>query len=661
MKNHILIILLILIASPSFAQTPEWDFIKKTGGGNSDYGNSIAVDDQGNLYITGSFSGNATFGDITLYSEGNDDIFIAKADNNGNWLWAKRAGSSRYDYGKSIAVDDQGNLYITGSFYGNANFGNITLYSAGVSDIFIAKTDNNGNWLWAKRAGGTSYDYGKGIAVDDQGNLYITGYFKGTATFGSTNLTSKGNYDMFIIKSNNEGNFIRVKGAGGTNSDQGNAIAVDNQGNLYVTGIFRGSATFGDITLNSPNFYTDIFITKSDNEGNFIWAKRAGGEDSDYGNSIAVDKQGNSYVTGIFRGSATFGDITLNSPNFYTDIFITKSDNKGNFIWAKRAGGENYDYGNSIAVDDQGNSYITGYFKGTATFGTTVLNYSNEYDIFAAKTDKDGNWLWAKKTGKSENDEGRGIAVDNGGNSYITGHIAEPKNSGKNKSADIGNTDIFIAKLREDDQSLPTEFSTFSLTQSGDDVSVKWVTQTENDLRGFYVLKSETEDFESANKISDLIPASNTSFAHEYVCEDNAVEPNKRYWYWVEAVSLNDNSSFTQSQSILLAEETQPQEEVPEAELTAGIKDVYPNPFNPPVNISFYIDEKSTESNANIEIYNVKGQKVHARNLGKKSEGLHTISWNGNDEDGKECGSGIYFVKFNAGSHRSFKKSIKLK
>ncbi|PID28093.1 MAG: hypothetical protein CSB55_06145 [Candidatus Cloacimonadota bacterium] len=239
---------------------------------------------------------------------------------------------------------------------------------------------------------------------------------------------------------------------------------------------------------------------------------------------------------------------------------------------------------------------------------------------------------------------------------------------GSNVDGQFGGTNIggyvklvYLYSDPNADPELPVEFSTFSLAQSGDDVSVKWVTQTESDMRGFYVLKSETENLESANKISDLIPASNTTFAHEYVCQDNAVEPNKRYWYWVEAVSLSDNSTFTQSQSILLEEETQPEEAVPEAELTTGIQDVYPNPFNPPVNISFYIDENNAESNANIEIYNVKGQKVYVRNLGKKGEGLHTISWNGNDEDGKECGSGMYFVKFNAGSHHSFQKSIKLK
>ncbi|PID29043.1 MAG: hypothetical protein CSB55_02950 [Candidatus Cloacimonadota bacterium] len=215
-----------------------------------------------------------------------------------------------------------------------------------------------------------------------------------------------------------------------------------------------------------------------------------------------------------------------------------------------------------------------------------------------------------------------------------------------------------------EDGGLPVEFSSFNLIQSEEDILVKWVTQTENDMRGFYVLKSETEDLASASRLSDLIPASNTVSAHEYVCEDNEVEPNKRYWYWIEALSMSDNSTVTASQSVMLGEFEDPEEEVPEFALETGLAHVYPNPFNPPVNISFFMDEESVEQNerAEIMIYNVKGQEVHRRDLGIKSApGMYTISWNGNDKDGKECGSGIYFVKFTAGKHSSFKKSIKLK
>ncbi|PID27622.1 MAG: hypothetical protein CSB55_08085 [Candidatus Cloacimonadota bacterium] len=219
--------------------------------------------------------------------------------------------------------------------------------------------------------------------------------------------------------------------------------------------------------------------------------------------------------------------------------------------------------------------------------------------------------------------------------------------------------------LREKkDNSLPVEFTAFSLMQVENEVMVKWITQSENDLRGFYVLKSETDALADADKISALIPASNTVSAQEYIYADKEVAPNKRYWYWAEAISFDDNHSLTQSQSIMLGELIEPEEDIPGIEYETGITDIYPNPFNPPVNISFFIDEETAEQNSSSEItiFNLKGQEVHRRDLGiNLTPGMYTIIWNGNDKDGKECGSGIYFVKFRTGSHQSIKKSIKLK
>ena len=123
---------------------------------------------------------------------------VALFAQNVDWLWAKKAGGTSYDSSSSIAVDANGNSYVTGYFYGSATFGTTTLTSSGGSDIFVAKLDINGNWLWAKKAGGTDYDYGNGIAVDANGNSYVTGYFYGSATFGTTTLTSSSEYYTVI-------------------------------------------------------------------------------------------------------------------------------------------------------------------------------------------------------------------------------------------------------------------------------------------------------------------------------------------------------------------------------------------------------------------------------------------------------------------------------
>ena len=322
MKKTFLLFILAICSVALFAQNEDWIWANQAMGTYSNYGNDIAVDANGNSYVTGYFWGNATFGTTTLTSSGQYDIFVAKMDSSGNWLWAKKAGGTNYDDGYGIAVDANGNSYVTGYFLGDADFGNTTLTSSGGSDIFVAKLDINGNWRWAKQARGTSYDKGYSIAVDANGNSYVTGGFEESATFGTTTLTSSGNEDIFIAKLDINGNWLWAKKAGGTSYDYGCCIAVDDNGNSYVTGVFEGSATFGTTTLTSSG-NEDIFVAKMDSNGNWLWAKKAGGQSNDGGRSITVDDNGNSYVTGYFEESTTFGITTLTSSGDY-EIFVAK-------------------------------------------------------------------------------------------------------------------------------------------------------------------------------------------------------------------------------------------------------------------------------------------------------------------------------------------------
>jgi hypothetical protein len=239
------------------------------------------------------------------------------------------------------------------------------------------------SFAWAKSAGG-GYTYGIGVAVDGSGNSYITGYFYGTATFGSTTLTSSGAEEVFIAKYDASGSVLWAQKAGGTDTDTGRGIAVDGSGNSYVTGSFRGSTTFGSTTLNSSSL--DIFTAKYDASGNVLWAQKGGGTGLfDEGYGIAVDGSGNSYITGAFADTATFGSTTVTSSSFFADVFIVKYDAFGNVLWAQKAGGTNIDVGTSIAVDGSDNSYVTGVFRNTATFGSTTLNSSSNGDVFITK------------------------------------------------------------------------------------------------------------------------------------------------------------------------------------------------------------------------------------------------------------------------------------
>jgi uncharacterized membrane protein YqhA len=381
---------------------------KQLGGFSSDVGFSIALDAAGNVYTTGWFANTADFdpgvGTFNLISVvGSIDVFISKLDASGNFIWAQQLAGASGDIAYDITVDAAGNVYTTGSFFGTSDFdpgpGFFSMTSNGGNDIFISKLDASGNFVWAKKMGGSANDVGYSITVDASGNVHTTGSFDGTVDFnpgvGTFNLVSIGSTDIFISKLDALGNYVWAKSMGASNTDEGRNIKVDAAGNIYTTGYFIGTVDFdpGATTYSLASLVAsvDIFISKLDAAGNFVWARSMGGNLNDYGFSIALDASGNVYTTGLFRLTADFdpgaGVFNLTSTGV-DDIFISKLNSSGNFVWAKRMGGASTDVGNSIVVDASSNVYSTGYFGGTANFDPgpgLFLSSAGLADIFVHK------------------------------------------------------------------------------------------------------------------------------------------------------------------------------------------------------------------------------------------------------------------------------------
>ena len=469
LKSLILCLFLLCGAAVLLAQVPQWQWAtvaSVTDEDNLNYGSSIAIDNQGNQYICGAFDGTVSFGNHVLTSLGGviyGDIFVAKLDPAGNWLWAVRAGDSFTDSGTGIALDGAGNVYVTGQFEGTASFGSHTLTASGdedYCDVFLAKLDPNGNWLWAIQAGGTYVDYGNSIAIDNAGNGYLVGDFEGTASFGNHTVTAiESNWyekDVFVAKFDPAGNWLWVVNGGGVGDDWGQNIALDGNGNIYVTGAFELTATFGNHTLTitgNDDDTRDIFVAKLDQNGNWLWAVKAGGALWDMGYNITLDGAGNIYVIGNFEGTATFGNHTLTASGDdedYGDLFVAKLDQSGNWLWAVRAGGPLGDSATGIALDGAGNLYVAGGFGGTATFGDHTLTASAgeyEIDIFVAKLDTNGNWLWAVKAGGPFIDMAANLALDGAGNAYMTGLCGNMATFGDHTVTANEGFNIFVAKL----------------------------------------------------------------------------------------------------------------------------------------------------------------------------------------------------------------------
>src|SRR5260221_174489 len=273
---------------------------------------------------------------------------------------------------------------------------------------------------WAKSMGGIAYDFGTSIVVDASGNVYTTGSFYGTVDFdpgaGTFNLVSSGLEDIFVSKLDAAGNLLWATNMGGALNDRGNAIAVDGSGTIHITGYFDGPADFdpgsGTFSLTAPGF--DVFILKLDGAGNFVWAKTVGGVVDNRGISIALDGLGNVYTTGHFSDGDFDpgpGIFNLTSNNSSNDIFILKLDASGNFVWAKAMGGNSSnEEGRSIAIDESGNVYTTGYFSGQSDFDpgaeTVTLTSAGLFDIFISELDAAGNFVRAIDLGGTLDDSG---------------------------------------------------------------------------------------------------------------------------------------------------------------------------------------------------------------------------------------------------------------
>ena len=172
----------------------------QVGSTSADIGLATSALSDGSAIVTGYFQRTATFGSTTLTSAGDYDVFVAKIDASGTYVWATQAGGTSGDYGYAVSTLSDGSAIVTGGFQGTATFGSTTLTSAGSSDVFVTKIDASGTYLWATKAGGTSWDIGEGVTTLSDGSAIVTGYFNGTAVFGSTTLTSAGSDDVFVAK-----------------------------------------------------------------------------------------------------------------------------------------------------------------------------------------------------------------------------------------------------------------------------------------------------------------------------------------------------------------------------------------------------------------------------------------------------------------------------
>lgn len=412
----------------------------------------LAMDNATNLYVTGWFDGTNDFGGVTLTnnSGGGQDVFLAEYNSSGVLQWAESGGgsTSNRDAGRGVAVDTNGNVYVSGGFYGPADFGPYSFPAYPYIQFFIAEADH-----WAEQSVGGDGVYGTGLAVDGAGNCYAIGYADNgaTITFGGTNLTSpySTGYSTFLVKFDAAGDVVWAQLLNSPDACYSTSVTLDGDNNVYVAGNFKTSVSIGATNLTNAGD-KDGFVAKFDTAGILQWSRQMSGPSDCGAEATSVDAAGNVYVVGGFGNAAgdsiSFGSVTLTNAGGgipgtgIGDAFLAKYDSVGDLRWARRAGGTNMDAYTGVSTDSKGNIYVGG--------GIGGIGIPDDFNAVVAEYDNNGVVEWAQSsTGTNGALVFTGPVVDAAGNCYVAGWYQGTVDFGTNVLQPQGYWNFFLAKV----------------------------------------------------------------------------------------------------------------------------------------------------------------------------------------------------------------------
>ncbi|MDD2412129.1 MAG: T9SS type A sorting domain-containing protein [Bacteroidales bacterium] len=448
MKNFLSLFLFLFISLGIYSQA-NWAWVNNAGGSGDDRANAICRDNSGYSYVTGSFNGTVSFGSgNSLISSGGSDMFIAKYNSDGNFEWAKKAGSNANDKGLDIKIDKQGNILVLGWHAANAFFGTTQLNTADGAQSFIAKYSNIGELIWVKKLGG----HARTFSVDAANNIFIAASFSGTVKVENTSLTSTGNDDIWFGKFTSAGNLSWVRRIHGNNGDETPiSLAISHDNKILLNGRISGICNFegGGLISNSGGASNqDMFLVKYDTSGAFIWSRQfsASISEESASNSLIVNSSGEILISGIFSGNLNFGSLMVASSGS-TDAFVTKLSSDANTaIWLNKMGTPSADGSFGIGVDAADNVFITGFYGDSLTINNVFIPKPSVSGSFIAKYNNSGVFQWIKPVVGSGAAFGSGIHVNIDGSAQICGRFTTNANFHGKTINGNGNFDMFVAK-----------------------------------------------------------------------------------------------------------------------------------------------------------------------------------------------------------------------
>lgn len=590
MKKHLLICILgIYISFSSFAQL-NYQWVKGVGGAGGDLGKSIVVDDSGYVYVTGLIGlGNLNFNPfgsnaVNVSSIGST-AFLAKYDSVGNCKWAYPfvQGSGGGALATSIAVDTYGSVYLGGVFEGPVDFdlesGTNVLTSVANGDAFLAKYSGNGSLQWIKHFAGADVETVTSIAIDELDSaVYVSGDYQNQSIdfIGSQvdkTLTNSGGKDGFVASYGFGGTFLWANAIGGSGNTTPLSIAA-NDYYVIVTGSVEDTAIFDQLSTVPDTIVSygesDVFYAKYILDGSFGWSEQIGGPGSKASGTGIAFKHDTIYLAGVFSGQID-ADPSPGTPinltsNGAQDAFIGQYDiggalipNSQQRIGSETMGSSDSVYVSAVSVDNTGNLYLAGIFKGAVDFdpssNTSIETSSGTGDAFFSKYDNAFQFEWNQRLGGSLQDKGLGITVDGNDNVYVTGAFQDvadfdPADALANRISG-GSNDIFIGKYAQGRGTI-TGVITYgnNATLTGPGNRARLYTQILHDGNdAMHVVKEVDIDPSSGVYIFSNIPAGNyfvlgIPFIDDYLDVSPTYYGDTVHWQGATYINLMPNSTY---------------------------------------------------------------------------------------------------------------------
>ena len=419
-------------ASP-LASTDAW--ITSGGGSGHDWAYGSSVEADGTMYVTGGYDTSATFGSTTLTSAGGQDVYVAKIDKAGNFLWAASAGGTGGESGASIAVLSDGSAVVAGEFSGGVDFGTHHLTSAGGTDAFVARIDSDGTWLWARSAGSaSSTEKGNAVAAAGDGAV-LAGYYHGSFNLAGTALPYSGTDVIgYVAKIDADGTWQWAAPMDSTVQTQPMAVVVAADGSIFVDGAYRGTATFGAQQITSVADGTfDAFVAKISGDGDWEWAattatSTAGISGWTWGTQawgIDVAADGSPVIAGSVVGTTAFDAHSLTAANESSgtsDAFVAQLDPAtGAWTWATSVGGVSDDWSAGVAARSDGSLAVMTWLGTAQSIGSTPITATGS--ILIAELSSDGTWQSAATVG-GDSSGNAAFGLDACGSPHVAGHFS---------------------------------------------------------------------------------------------------------------------------------------------------------------------------------------------------------------------------------------------